>query len=144
MTFVRGSAAASPCYDDAVKIGALAVLLCWPCLASDPCAPCHARIVEAYRQTAMARSFSRAANIPPGSYDHAASDTRFTMLQRDGKYFQRRFQAGFRGEETNVDEKQIDYVMGSGNHVRTFLHRTAGGALQQLPLAWYAENGGTW
>ena len=34
--------------------------------------------------------------------------------------------------------------MGSGNHVRSYLHRTARGALIELPLAWYAENGGTW
>ena len=34
--------------------------------------------------------------------------------------------------------------MGSGNHVRTYLHRTERGALIELPLAWYAENGGVW
>jgi hypothetical protein len=32
--------------------------------------------------------------------------------------------------------------MGSGSHTRTYLHCTASGALQQLPLAWYAENVG--
>ncbi len=34
--------------------------------------------------------------------------------------------------------------MGSGNHVRTYLHRTERGALIELPLAWYSENGGEW
>jgi hypothetical protein len=34
--------------------------------------------------------------------------------------------------------------MGSGNQVRTYLHRTDRGAPIELPLAWYAENGGTW
>ena len=34
--------------------------------------------------------------------------------------------------------------MGSGNHVRTYLHRTARGTLIELPLAWYAEKGGSW
>src|SRR5262249_21140547 len=75
---------------------------------------------------------------------HAASDTYFTMPERDGKYYQRRYQIGFQGKETNVDEKQIDFVMGSGAHARTFLHRTQSGALQELPLGWYAESGGTW
>ena len=39
---------------------------------------------------------------------------------------------------------KIDYVMGSGNHVRTYLHRTTRGTLIELPLAWYAEKGGSW
>lgn len=121
---------------------ALAALAMWPCLAAEPCAECHSQIVQSYRATAMGRSFSRAENIPQGSYYHAASDTHFEMIERSGKYFQRRFQTGFGGAEANIDEKQIDYVMGSGTHVRTFLHRTASGALQELPLAWYAENGG--
>jgi len=50
----------------------------------------------------------------------------------------------FSGKETEVQESRIDYVMGSGNHVRTFLHQTVRGALIELPLAWYSENGGEW
>jgi hypothetical protein len=72
-------------------------------------------------------------------YYHKASDTSFVMLERGGKYYQRRYQIGFDGKETNVDEQQVDYVMGSGNHVRSYLHRTNSGALLELPLAWYAE-----
>jgi len=118
---------------------------------SSLCAGCHRNIYEAYQRTAMARSFYRPERGNPAedyrvnnSYYHAASDTHFTMLERDGKYYQRRYQIGFQGKETNVDEKEIDFVMGSGNHVRTYLHRTSAGALQQLPLAWYAEKGGYW
>ena len=115
------------------------------------CAPCHPKIYETYQRTGMARSFYRPAPANTvedyrlnNSYYHRASDTYFTMLERSGKYYQRRYQIGFQGEETNVDEKEIDFVMGSGNHVRTYLHRTSAGALLQLPLAWYAENGGFW
>ena len=39
---------------------------------------------------------------------------------------------------------QIDFVLGSGNHVRSYLHRTPAGQLIQLPVAWYAERGGFW
>jgi tetratricopeptide (TPR) repeat protein len=78
------------------------------------------------------------------SYYHPPSDTHFTMLERNGKYYQRRYQIGFQGKQTNVDEKEIDFVIGSGNHVRTYLHRTSAGALLELPLAWYAEKGGYW
>ena len=66
------------------------------------------------------------------------------MVQRDGQYFQRQWRVSPGGQEIHVQESRIDYVMGSGNHVRSYLHRTARGALTELPLAWYAENGGTW
>ena len=66
------------------------------------------------------------------------------MTTRDGKLYQRRWQIGFDGKETNVDEKQADFVVGSGNHSKTYLHLTSRGALQVLPLSWYSEKGGYW
>ena len=66
------------------------------------------------------------------------------MVARDGRYYQRRWQIGFDGKETNVDEKQVDFVIGSGNHSFTYLHLTSRGALQVLPLSWYSEKGGYW
>ena len=48
------------------------------------------------------------------------------------------------GRQINVMEKQIDFVMGSGNHARAYLHRTARNTLVELPLGWYAEKGGYW
>lgn len=119
---------------------------------ADPksCSECHAAIAAAYARTGMGRSFSQATRentvgMKPGaSYQHAPSETAFLMLARGGKFYQRRSQTGPTGEEINIDEKQIDYVMGSGNHTRTFLHRTPSGALEQLPLGWYSEGGGKW
>ena len=66
------------------------------------------------------------------------------MTEHGGEYFQRRWQLGFDGKPENVEELQIDYIMGSGNHVRTYLHREKDGTLIELPLAWYAELGGHW
>jgi len=66
------------------------------------------------------------------------------MERKEGKLFQRRWRIGPDGREILVRELSADYEMGSGNHVRSYLHRTARGALVELPLAWYAENGGTW
>ena len=40
--------------------------------------------------------------------------------------------------------RRIDYVLGSGNHARSYLHRTARGTLIELPLGWYSEKGGYW
>ncbi|MGO9257182.1 MAG: tetratricopeptide repeat protein [Bryobacteraceae bacterium] len=115
------------------------------------CAQCHAEIAEHFRKTGMGRSFYRLpAGLPPAElttakpFYHAASDNYFAMIARGGKYYQRRWQIGFDGKETNVDDKQVDFVMGSGNHSRTWLHLTGRNTLQQLPLAWYAEKGGYW
>lgn len=77
-------------------------------------------------------------------YYHAPSQSYFTMLRRNGKLLQRRHQLGPDGLPTNVMEKQIDFVLGSGNHARTFLHRTPRNTLIELPLGWYADNGGHW
>ncbi len=77
------------------------------------------------------------------TFYHAASESYFTMLVRGGEYFQRRHQLDS-GREINVMEKRVDYVMGSGNHARAYLHRTAADTLIELPLGWYAEKGGYW
>ena len=115
---------------------------------SEDCAPCHRAIFETYRQTGMGRSFYRPSpenmSSAPSTYRHEASDSYFTMVSRGGNYFQQRYQLDSAGTRINVMEKQIDYIMGSGNHSRAYLHRTAANALIELPLAWYAENGGYW
>src|SRR3954467_1029353 len=112
------------------------------------CAGCHQSIAATFGKTGMARSFYRATpqSMPAAAngkaFFHEASNTYFETIERDGKFYQRRWQVGFDGRDANVEEKQIDYVLGSGNHARTFLHLTARNTLQQLPLGWYAEKGG--
>lgn len=115
------------------------------------CATCHKDIAEAYRRTGMGRSFYR-----PGAdntiedysrnntYYHQASKQYYRMYQRDGRYYQRRHQIAPDGQEANVVEKEIHYILGSGNHSRTYLHRTPSGQLVELPVAWYSEKGGFW
>lgn len=110
------------------------------------CAGCHQKIAEDYAKTGMGRSFFRpAAQNQLEDYSkaadvfHADSDTHFAMLSRNGQLLQRRWQTGPGGAEINVEEMKIDYVMGSGNHARSYLHRTARGTLIELPLGWYAE-----
>ena len=110
------------------------------------CASCHQGIYETYRHTGMARAFY--APTPESSpdaraYFHQASGTWFQNIQREGAFYQRSWQT-YNGKEENAQELKIDYVMGSGNHVRTYLHRTVRNTLVELPLAWYAEKGGTW
>jgi tetratricopeptide (TPR) repeat protein len=115
------------------------------------CAACHQEIARTYRLTGMGRSFSRprAESIVEdyqthNTLNHRASDRTYTMLARDGRWFQRRHQTGFDGAETNIVEASIDYIIGSGNHARSYLHRTAEGKLAELPVTWYSEKGGYW
>jgi tetratricopeptide (TPR) repeat protein len=115
------------------------------------CATCHGEVARYYAETGMGRSFLRPARAStienystPKEFYHSLSDTHYSMRERGGKYYQRRWQSGFDGKETNVEELSIDYVLGSGNHARSYLHRTSRGALIELPLGWYAENGGNW
>ncbi len=115
------------------------------------CAHCHADIAATFRQTGMGRSFHRvnASDRTESFTNHntlynAASDRYYTMLQRDGKLYEQRDQIGFEGQQTNQTEKQIDYVVGSGDHARTYLHRTNEGKLIELPVSWYSELGGYW
>jgi predicted CXXCH cytochrome family protein len=110
------------------------------------CNVCHTAIYQQYQRTGMAEAFYRPSvgNTPATTFFHKTSATHYAVLQRDGKFFQRRWQIGYQDREENVDELQIDYIMGSGKHVRTYLHRTSRGTLIELPLAWYAEKGGYW
>jgi hypothetical protein len=111
------------------------------------CAECHAGIARNYSKTGMARAFHApdTASVPnPKAYFHRASATWFQIVAKDGGWYQRWWQIGFKSQQESAGDSKIDYVMGSGNHVRTYLHRTARGTLLELPLAWYAENGGTW
>jgi tetratricopeptide (TPR) repeat protein len=118
---------------------------------SAACNECHADVAETYQHTGMARTFHRPSAqsviedfTRANKFVHKASGLTYTMTERDGKFYMRRSSTGFDGKETNVLEEQIDYVIGSGNHGRAYLHRTAQGKLVQLPISWYVEKGGYW
>ncbi|HVY92741.1 MAG TPA: tetratricopeptide repeat protein [Bryobacteraceae bacterium] len=113
------------------------------------CAACHQEIAASFAKTGMGRSFFR---LRPQNlvetlgkpYYHAASESWYEMTERNGEYFQRRWQIGFDGKETNVEEKRVDYVIGSGDHARTYAHLTPRNTLQELAMSWYSEKGGYW
>jgi hypothetical protein len=84
----------------------------------------------------MVEDFAKA-----NTYHHTPSGDRYTMIQRGGQFYQQRRQLDTQGHEINVFERQIHYVMGSGNHARTYLHLDPAGKLTQLPLGWYAGRG---
>jgi Flp pilus assembly protein TadD len=117
---------------------------------SAECASCHQEIAATYAKNGMGRSFSKptAANAVEdythsNTFAHAASGMNYRMIARNGEYFQRRSQAG-PGGEINAKEDRVDYIIGSGNHSRTYLHRAPDGQLIELPVSWYSEGHGYW
>src|SRR5580658_900561 len=103
----------------------ICLLVCTVAALAQPCATCHQKIAQSFHSTAMGRSFYRPSPVNTvedyvnkNTYYHQPSDMYFAMVQRGGRYFQRQYQIGFDGRETNVVEKTIDYVLGSGNHAR--------------------------
>ena len=115
------------------------------------CAGCHQAIARTYQLTGMGRSLYRptAENIVEdyttrNTVRNQPSGLTYSMVERDHKFYQRRSEAGFDSQETNVVEQQVDYVIGSGNHARSYLHRRPDGTLIELPVSWYIENSGYW
>ena len=93
----------------------------------------------------MARSFYRpsAAKIVEdyernNRFFHAPSGRHYRMVRRNGRFFQQRYQLQ-QGGEVNLFEQEVHYVIGSGNHARTYLNLSTGGVLTQLPATWYSQ-----
>ena len=93
----------------------------------------------------MARSFYRPAsdNVVEdyeknNRFFHAASNRHYRMLRRDGRFFQQRYQLR-QGREVNLFEHEVHYIIGSGNHARSYLNLSPGGVLTQLPVTWYSQ-----
>lgn len=120
---------------------------------ADPatCATCHAKIARDYQQTGMGRSFRRVAAkgadvdlLNQNVLVHQASGKTYRMLQ-EGEQLVMRRETVDPGDGTAVVYSQsMDYVIGSGNHARTYLHRTPDNKLMELPVSWYTELGGRW
>ena len=110
------------------------------------CAGCHAEIARTYAQTGMGRSFFKPRQdrrvedfVQRNTYVHGASEQTYSMFLESGSLYQKRS-----GAAVEPVRKRVDYVLGSGNHSRTYLYRGPGGRLYQMPLAWYSANGGFW
>src|SRR5258706_6040576 len=109
------------------------------------CARCHREIAENYARTGMGRSFrSVGPNTALPGFDgtrftNAPSCQRFTSILRGNDHYVRRSQSG-----ANTLEVRADYVLGSGDHARSYLRRSVDNRLLEFPVSWYAENGGHW
>ena len=115
-------------------------------LSSQVCQSCHAEIYRSYAEVAMARSFYRPSpdNViedytRENHFHHAPSNRHYRMIQREGRFFQRRYQLDSDGNENNILEREVAWIIGSGEHARSYLSLDEGGVLRQLPVTWYPQ-----
>lgn len=109
------------------------------------CALCHTQIADSYREKGMARAFFRPRpetdiedfSAPP--FFHVPSRQYFQIVREGGRLVFRRWQVDAEGRALHRFEQPVDWVLGSGNHARTYLYRVDGGEVFQLPLAWYSQ-----
>lgn len=113
-------------------------------VADRECRTCHVSLWDSYQDVAMARSFRKAtaANAPEvreAKFFHQTSGQRFELEAVGEKIVFRRQAVGPRGESLPAFETEVSWILGSGNHSRTYLYQTPAGELYQLPLAWYGQ-----
>src|SRR5205814_4665448 len=101
---------------------------------------------ESYQKMSMASSLYKPmlANDPEfavstRSYFHARSGFHYEMVVRDGKFYQKRFLLDASGKPRQVHEEEITYVVGSGNHARSYLRHHSDGRITQFPVTWYPQ-----
>lgn len=126
---------------------ALAATLLMSGYADDAvCGTCHADRAKTYQQVGMSHAFLRPRasafiedfSAPP--YFHEKSKQYFEMRRRGDALVFRRWQLDEHGARIHLFEQQVDWILGSGNHARTYLYRTPNGELYQLPLSWYSQS----
>jgi predicted CXXCH cytochrome family protein len=117
-----------------------------PSPAANPpdCALCHADLFRKYAQVGMARSFRSLANSkqeepPAGRYYHARSGRQYEVGRSGNRIVQSRYELNAEQGRLNAFELDATHVIGSGNHARTYFHRTDAGEFIQLPLTWYEQ-----
>lgn len=117
-------------------------------VADRSCAICHADLYEPYQKVGMARSFYRPGKwefiedfTDENHYYHELTDRHYRMTRRGDRIFFERYQLDEEGRPIHRLEVEVDWILGSGNHARTYLFQTPSGELYQLPIAWYVEAG---
>lgn len=94
------------------------------------CSMCHRAIYLSYQQVAMARAFRRAdvgaliEDLATARVVHAPSGQTFELAAEGGKLIFRRYQRDAQGQPIHRFEVAVDWILGSGNHARTYLYQT--------------------
>lgn len=115
-------------------------------VSDQACKKCHAAEYESYQSMGMARSFYRpdvekAVETLGETFHHARTGYRYVMSARDGKYFLARYCEDDQDRRFAEFETEVAWIIGSGNHVRSYLSQNERGELFQLPISWYTGKG---
>jgi len=82
--------------------------------------PTPANVIEDYRRN--------------NHFYHAASESHYRMVERQGRFYQQRYQLDERGNEINFLEVEVTHIIGSGNLSRSYLHLSSTGEATELPV----------
>jgi Tetratricopeptide repeat/Cytochrome c554 and c-prime len=110
-------------------------------IGSQRCAECHAEQFESWRQTShsLALSELNLAQEPPDvTFDHALSNRRFRVVRREGTMFHEESFITHDGEEVPVHSFPVAFVVGSGNHSKSYLIERDGFYVES-PITWYSR-----
>ena len=109
------------------------------------CGTCHADLYASYQHVGMSQSLRAPGNQAPMEhfgdefYDQTL-DRYYQFIERGEDIVFRRYQRDRTGEEINLLEIPVAWVVGSGNRARSYLYRTDWGEMFLLPVGWYSED----
>lgn len=116
-------------------------------VGSETCRPCHSEVWSTFSKTGMGRSFypltaDRSIEdwTKRNTFTSEGTGLHYRMERRDGSFFMRQFLLDASGKETAVDERRLEYVVGSAHHSRAYVV-TWGTKLFQAPVCWYPRDG---
>ncbi len=108
------------------------------------CASCHEAEHASYMQTSHSRALAKLdpRHEPPDTYFQHEASGRWYRVYRDGERMHHRESIrADDGQEVVLADFAIDYVIGSGNHSRTYLINTDGFMIES-PITWYTARDG--
>ncbi|MRU15078.1 tetratricopeptide repeat protein [Roseovarius sp. A21] len=111
------------------------------------CAECHVDKAESFADMGMARSFYKPRpetaieDFSATPFFHEPSQRYYEMDLRGEDYWFTRYGKTPAGDKIDVFSTKVDWILGSGNHSRIYLYQTPDGAMFQLPVSWYTQDG---
>ncbi len=114
-------------------------------VGDEECAICHSEIFKSFKQTGMGRSFYSPAAAGLAADDvrnthvyDAPSNFHYEVLLNEGALYQVEYRLDDGSRRVHELSRKADYVIGSGNHARTYL-TAENGFLYEMPLTWYNQ-----
>lgn len=117
-------------------------------VADGACATCHRKLFESYQDVGMSRSFYRPRadrmieDFENAHFFHEPSQRHYEMTFENGRLVIERYQLDSAGKKIRVLEQEIDWIMGSGSHARSYIYQTEAGELFLAPISWYSQGDG--